>query len=81
MIVTQDLVNKSIFSLTPGDLAAFQGQRRVAKFSQNGKFGQIGKLGHSCVRYHVIVHLGLNVGSSAHNFGCVVNGGNAMAAI
>ena len=28
-----------------------------------------------------IVHLGLNVRSSAHNCGCVVDGGNAMAAI
>ena len=63
------------------------------KFSQNGKFGQNGKLGHSCtnvtkgklygsrVRDHVIVHLSLNVSSSAHNCGCVVDGGNAMAAI
>ena len=30
---------------------------------------------------HAIVHLGLNVSSSAHNCGCVVNGVNAMAAI
>ena len=30
---------------------------------------------------NVIVHLGLNVSSSAHNCGCVVDGGNAMAAI
>ena len=30
---------------------------------------------------HVIVHLGLNVSSSAHNCGCVVESGNAMAAI
>ena len=66
---------------------------RNGKFSQNGKFGQNGKLGHSCtnvtkakpydsrVSYHAIVHLGLNVSSSAHNCGCVVDGGNAMAAI
>ena len=51
------------------------------------------KLGHSCTNVtkgklygsqdsdHAIVHLGLNVSSSAHNCGCVVNGGNAMAAI
>ena len=44
--------------------------------------------GHSCVRVtkgrpydsrvrdHVIVQLGLNVSSSAHNCGCVVDGGN-----
>ena len=63
------------------------------KFSQNGKFGQNGKLGHSCTNVtkgklygsqfsdHAIVHLGLNVSSSAHNCGCVVDGGNAMAAI
>ena len=66
---------------------------RNGKFSQNGKFGQNGKLGHSCTNVtkgklygsrdsdHAIVHSGLNVSSSAHNCGCVVNGGNAMAAI
>ena len=63
------------------------------KFSQNSKFGQNGKLGHSCTKVtksklngswdsdHAIVHLGLNVSSSAHNCGCVVDGGKAMAAI
>ena len=63
------------------------------KFGLNGKFGQNGELGHSCVRVtkgrlydsrvrdHIIVHLGLNVSSSAHNCGCVVDGSNAMAAI
>ena len=35
----------------------------------------------SRVRYHVIVHLGLNVSSFAHNCGCVVDGGDTMAAI
>ena len=35
----------------------------------------------SRVRDHVIVHLGITVGSYAHNCGCVVDGGNAMAAI
>ena len=66
---------------------------RNGKFSQNGKFGQNVKLGHSCtkmtkgklydsrVRDHVIVHLGLNISSSAHYCGCVVDGDNAMAAI
>ena len=55
----------------------------VIKFSQKGKFGQNGKLGHSCtnvtkgklydsqVSDHAIVHLGLNVSSSAHK---LVNG-------
>ena len=50
-------------------------------------------VGHSCTNVtkgklygskdsdHAIVHLGLNVSSSAHNCGCVVDGGNAMAAI
>ena len=33
------------------------------------------------IRRFAIVHLGLNVSSSAHNCGCVVDGGNAMAAI
>ena len=33
------------------------------------------------VRDHVIVHLGLNVSSSDHNCGYVIDGGNAMAAI
>ena len=27
------------------------------------------------------IYIGLNVSSSAHNCGCVVDGGNAMAAI
>ena len=66
---------------------------RNGKFSQNGKFGQNGKLGHSCTNVtkgklygsqdsdHAIVRLGLNVSSSAHNCGCVVDGSNAMAAI
>ena len=77
---------------SPGDLAVAEGQRN-GKFSLNGKFDQNGKLGHSCVRVtkgrlydsqvrdHVIVHLGLNVSNSAHNCGCVVDGGNAMVAI
>ena len=67
--------------------------QRIGKFSQNGKFCQNGKLGHSCVRMtkgrlydsqvrdRVIVHLGSNVSSSAHNCACVVDGGNAIAAI
>ena len=69
-----------------------EGQRN-GKFSLNGKFGQNGKLGHSCVRVtkgrlydsrvrdRVIVQLRLNVSSSTNNCGCVVDGGNAMAAI
>ena len=32
-------------------------------------------------RDRIIVHLGLNVSSSNHNFGCVVEGGIAMAVI
>ena len=40
-----------------------------------------GRLYDSRLRDHVIVHLGLNVSSSGHNCGCVVDGGNAMAAI
>ena len=35
-----------------------------------------GKLYGSRVSDHAIVHLGLNVSSSAHNCGCVVDGGN-----
>ena len=30
---------------------------------------------------HVIVHLALDVSSDAHNCGCVINGGNAMAVV
>ena len=53
----------------------------------------VSELGHSCTNVtkgklygsqhsdHAIVHLGLNVSSSVHNCGCVVDGGNAMAAI
>ena len=64
---------------------------RSSPGERNGKFSQNGKLGHSNVTKgklygsqdsdHAIVHLGLNVKSSAHNCGCVVNGGNTMAAI
>ena len=86
IIVTQDQVDNSILGL-------HLGRGMVIKFSQNSKFGQNGKLGHSCTNVtkgklygsrdsdHAIVHLGLNVSSSAHNCGCVVDGGNAMAAI
>ena len=38
-------------------------------------------LHESPVRCHVIVHLGLNISSFAHNCGCAVNGSNTMAAI
>ena len=60
---------------------------RNGKFSHNGKLGRScsnvtkGKLNGSRIGVHAIVHLGLNVSSSAHNCGCVVDGGNAMAAI
>ena len=51
-----------------------------------------GKLGHSCARVMKgkfsesrvkdhIVHLGINVRSSANNCGCVVDGSNAIATI
>ena len=40
-----------------------------------------GRFYDSRVRDRVIVHLGLNVSSSAHNCGYMVDGGNAMAAI
>ena len=55
--------------------------------------GMVSYIGHSCTNVtkgklycsrdndHATVHLGLNVSSSAHNCGCVVDGGNAMAAI
>ena len=62
-------------------------------YSRSSPGERNGKFGHSCtnvtngkhygsrVSDHAIVHLGLNVSSSAHNYGCVVDGGNAMAAI
>ena len=67
-----------------------EGQRN-GKFSLSGKFGQNGKLGHSCVRVtkgrlydfrvrDMVSCLGLNLSSSAHNCGCVVDGSNAMSA-
>ena len=40
-----------------------------------------GRLYDSQARDHIIMYLGLNVSSSTHNCGCVVDGGNAMAAI
>ena len=67
-----------------GDLAGVKERR-------NGKFDQNGKLGHSCVRVtkgkspksrvndHV-VHFSVDMCSSAHDHGCVVDGGGAMAA-
>ena len=67
--------------------------QRNGKFSLNGKFSEKGKLGNTCVRVtkdrlyesrvsdHVVVHLGLNVSSAAHNCGCVVDGGKTMAEI
>ena len=65
-------------SVSPGDLTVAEGQR-------NGKFSQNGKLGHSCTRViktnlvssrvrDLVEHLGLNVNSSTHNCGCMVNG-------
>ena len=66
------------YQSSPGDLTLAEGQRN-GNFGQNCKFGWNGKLGHSCVRVtkgrlydsqvrdHVIVHLGLNVSSSAYN--------------
>ena len=58
---------------------------------RDGNFGQNSKLGHSVlvtkvkfsqslVKGHVL-HLDINISSSAHNFGCMVDGGNAKAAI
>ena len=51
-------------------------------------------IGHSCIRVqtkgrlhgswvtdHAIVHLGLNVSSSTHNCGCMVDCSNAVTAI
>ena len=87
MIVTRDLVCNSILSLHLG--------RGVSgKFSQNGKFGQNGKFSqndkfsqnskfgqHGMSGQKGKVHLGPNVSSFAHDFGCVVNGSGAMAAI
>ena len=67
-------------------MAVVEGQRN-GKFSQNGKLGHSrarvtkSRLYESRVRDRVIVQLGLNVSSSAHNCGCVVDGGGTMAAI
>ena len=87
--VTQVMVNNIILGLpSPGDLAVVEWQRN-GKFNRNGKVGQNAKLGYLCVRatkgklyylwvkYHVIVHLDLNVRSSTQNFRGVVNDGNA----
>ena len=54
---------------------------RNGKFSQNGKFGQNGKLGHSCVRVTKGRPYDSRVSISAHNCGCMFDGGGAMAAI
>ena len=74
MIVTQDLVCNSIFSLHLG--------KRSGKFSHNGPFGQNGKFSQNDMSGQKDkVHLGRNVSSSAHDCGCMVNGGGATAAI
>ena len=84
MIVTQGQVNNSTISLHLGIWLWLNGRGMVSSGGQNGKFGHScarvknGKLYDSWVRDHV-VHLGLNVNSSANNCGCVVDGGNAMA--
>ena len=56
----------------------------VRKFSQNGKFSQNSKFSHNGKRsqngksdQNGKAHLGPNVSSSAHDCGCVVNGGGA----
>ena len=57
------------------------GERNV-KFSQNGTLGQNGKFSQNGKSNQSSkVDLGLNVRSSAHNCGCMVDGGKAMAAI
>ena len=48
---------------------------RNSKFSNNGKFGQNGKFSQNSK------HLDLNVSTSTHNSGCLVNGGGTMVAI
>ena len=65
----------------------------MAEGQRNGKLSLNGKLGHLCagvmksrlyesrVRDHVVVQLGYNINIFAHNCGCVVDGGNTMAAI
>ena len=40
-----------------------------------------GKLNGFRVSDHAIVHLGLNLSSFVYNCGCVVDGGNVMAAV
>ena len=50
MIVAQNPVNNSILSLHMGIWLWLKGRGMVIKFSLNGKFGQNGKLGHSCVK-------------------------------
>ena len=56
-------------------------RERNGKFSQNGKFGQNGKLNQNGKFVPAFTYVGLNVSSSAHNCGGVVDGGNAMATI
>ena len=56
---------------------------RNGKFSQNGTFSQNGNLSQNgksikCVK---CIYVGLNVSSFTHGCGCMVNGGDAMAAI
>ena len=83
MIVTRDLVNNSILCLPLGrgivsSVRMVSLVRMVSWVTTNVTKG---KLYGSRDSDHAIVHLGLNVSSSAHNCGCVVVGGNAMIAI
>ena len=72
MIVTQDLVLSTQSSPGEGN----------GKFSQNGTFCRNGKLSQNVTSGQIGKgHLGLNISIPAHDCGCVVNGGGAMAAI
>ena len=90
MIVTQDPVNNSIMGLHLG-----RGMVSSVRMVRSVRMVSLVRMVnyHSCTNMtkgklyglrdsdHAILHSGLNVSSSAHNCGCVVNGGNAMAAI
>ena len=68
MTVIQDLVYNSILNLRLE--RGMVGLVKMIRLVRNGKLGQNGR-----------VHLGLNVSSSTHNCGSMINGGNTMVAI
>ena len=83
MIVTQELVHNSILGLQLGrgmvSLVRTVSLKRMVRYVHVLAWRDAGFMTPR-VRDHVILHLGLNVSSPAHNCGCVIDGSTTMAA-